>query len=237
MMVKHSVTRFLWGPGAVLAAVACLAFVLSACSSDPKYYDYNPQSNSNDWPYKVRYGTTKISYDQDAGVLRIQGVYKPLYPVSNCADPKGPLRVVHEIPVTLDLDKPFGVVHVGDAVQYVDASPITEEQFDQEYVKAVHDPFSDLLAIPVQDATLWFGTGPNVRQSASPPYSILCGSVGAAVSTDASPPNLSRHVRDVGDGPDLLCGTCGESRCGDGICDPTKEDATSCWDDCEPRWY
>jgi len=215
------------------------ALALAACSGDPKYYDYNPHTNSNNWPYRVEYKTMKISYDEGAGLLRIEGVYKPLPPVSNCAEPKGPQYFVNEVPFDPWADDPFDPwgkypfprarTANREGIQYSDASPITEEQFHE----AMTTSPTDSITFPMEDATMFVGAGGGyMDQHEPPPYSIECGGVAASVHVDWADMPQESH-----DGPILLCGVCGESRCGDGICDWTTEDATNCYDDCYPRWY
>ncbi len=218
--------------GAGLAALAVAACSGDPRSGDPKYYDYDPHTNSNNWPYRVTYRPIKISYDEGAHLLRIEGIYKPFPPVSNCAEPTGPQYMIHEVPFDPLAEDPFARARKrdGDGVQYSDASPITEEQF--------HDMASnwgpmDSTTLAMDDATVRLAAaGGYISQYDPPPYSIECGIVGASVYPDATDIPAEHH-----EGPLLLCGVCGESRCGDGICDWTTEDATNCYEDCYPRWY
>ena len=220
------------GARALAAALAAglTALAVAACSGEPKYYDYNPHTNSNNWPYRVWYQAVKISYDEEARLLRIEGIYRPFPPVSNCAEPTGPQYMVHEVPFDPWATDPFARARKGngDGIQYSDASPITEEQFDEALIS---DP-RDFVTFPMGDATMFVGAGGGyIHQYDPPPYSIQCGPVEVSVYADATdmPPT---HLY----GPILLCGVCGESRCGDGICDWTTEDATNCYEDCYPRW-
>ncbi len=219
------------GARALASALAAglTALAIAACSGEPKYYDYDPHTNSNNWPYRVQYKRMSISYDEGAHLLRIEGIYKPLPPVSNCAEPKGPQYMVHEVPFDPWAEDPFARARRAVEIQYSDASPITEEQFEE----AMATRPTDSITFPVGDATMFVAVaGGYIDQIEPPPYSIKCSQVEAILGVDLRHMPQRSYL-----GPLLLCGVCGESRCGDGICDWTTEDATNCYEDCYPRWY
>ena len=71
----------------------------------------------------------------------------------------------------------------------------------------------------------------NWYQWQPPPYSMGCSGV-YLLSAVPDPTGDGTKLESKGAAV-LLCGVCGEPRCGDEICDLESEDATSCPEDCE----
>jgi len=45
----------IWTCSLVAATVVGLSLWASGCNNDPKYYKFEPNGNTNEWPYRVPY--------------------------------------------------------------------------------------------------------------------------------------------------------------------------------------
>ena len=163
-------------------------------------------------------------------MVRVEGLYRALTPVSNCADPAGPVRMVHEFKLD-PADYPnYTDAKRTEVVQFVDATPMSQDEFDEAWLEAIRAPQAHVPVPGCEDCFL--DVLSTDEQISAPPYSVQCAWIDfirTVQSGDATEIHSMRVAQ-------LLCGVCGESRCGDGICDWTTEEDGSCPQDCPPDW-
>ncbi len=210
--------------GLILTASLLTAWTLPAvgCGSSAPEPSCGAQAtgNCNNWPYGVRYAPEKVQYDPAKKVIRIQGLYRPTDVLAVCTDPDM-ARIGHVVP--FDPETGFGD---SGSLQYRDATPLewTTEEFDHV---AMTLPSSVTLSLSAtHDATIVLTS--QGWASGQRGQSIVCASIEyrcARVEGD-------RTILDTCDSIHLLCGSCGDVACGDGLCDRTTEDATNCPMDC-----